>query len=74
MCPFLPVVHWGGQNFWKNLLHLRRTDPFHIEVGEPYRLNGDPHNREDRKAMTEKVMTKLAWLNSFPLELRGPYK
>jgi 1-acyl-sn-glycerol-3-phosphate acyltransferase len=69
--PILPVVHWGGQNFWKNLLHLRRTD-FHIEVGEPYRLNGDPHNREDRKAMTEKVMRSMAEL--LPLELRGPYK
>ncbi|GEM_PF-332900 len=33
----LPMAHWGGEKFGKNLRSLKRTD-FHVKVGQPFRL------------------------------------
>jgi len=70
--PLLPVVHWGGENFSKNIKHLKRTD-FHIRVGEPFKL--DPGNervtREVRQQMVDEMMYRLAAL--LPEHYRGAY-
>ena len=36
----LPIAHWGGENFLRNLARFKRTD-FHICVGDPFRLKLD---------------------------------
>jgi 1-acyl-sn-glycerol-3-phosphate acyltransferase len=71
--PLLPVAHWGGENFLKNLARLKRTD-FHIRVGEPYYLNtaGVRMTREVRQQIADEMMYRLAEL--LPLEYRGEYE
>jgi 1-acyl-sn-glycerol-3-phosphate acyltransferase len=70
--PLLPVAHWGGENFSKNIKDLKRTD-FHIRVGEPFTL--DPGNervtREVRQQMVDEMMYRLAAL--LPEHYRGAY-
>jgi 1-acyl-sn-glycerol-3-phosphate acyltransferase len=66
-----PVVHHGGENFWKNLKHFRRT-PFILKVGRPFRLKTEGRTTaEIREVMTREIMYQLAEL--LPEELRGPY-
>ena len=52
----LPVVHWGGENFLKNLARFKRTD-FHIRVGEPFRLKleGIKVTREIRQQIADEM-------------------
>jgi 1-acyl-sn-glycerol-3-phosphate acyltransferase len=71
--PIVPVAHWGGENFLKNLPHLKRTD-FHIRVGEPFRLklNGVKVTREIRQQIADEMMIQLAEL--LPIEYRGAYE
>lgn len=71
--PLLPVAHWGGENFLKNLVHLRRTD-FHVRVGEPFYLNtsGVRMTRETRQQIVDEMMYRLAEL--LPTEYRGEYE
>lgn len=71
--PLLPVAHWGGENFLKNLAHLKRTD-FHIRVGEPFCLNVDGirMTREIRQQIVDEMMVHLAEL--LPSEYRGEYQ
>ncbi|MBN1451980.1 MAG: 1-acyl-sn-glycerol-3-phosphate acyltransferase [Anaerolineales bacterium] len=70
--PLLPVAHWGGENFSKNIKDMKRTD-FHIRVGEPFKL--DPGNervtREVRQQMVDEMMYRLAAL--LPEYYRGAY-
>ena len=70
--PVLPVAHFGGEVFWRNLRRLRRTD-FHIVVGQPFHLNPDgvKVNRQVRQQMTEEVMYQIAAL--LPPTYRGIY-
>ena len=71
--PLLPVVHWGGEDFLKNLAHLRRTN-FHIRVGEPICLNTNEvrMTRETRQQIVDEMMFRLAEL--LPPEYRGEYE
>jgi 1-acyl-sn-glycerol-3-phosphate acyltransferase len=71
--PLLPVAHWGGERFLKNLARLKRTD-FHIRVGEPFYLNvnGIRVTREIRQQIVDEMMVRLAAL--LPLEYRGEYE
>jgi 1-acyl-sn-glycerol-3-phosphate acyltransferase len=71
--PILPVAHWGGEIFLKNLKHLKRTD-FHIRVGEPFRLEleGVKMTRETRQQIVDEMMIKIAEL--LPKEYRGEYE
>src|SRR6266496_1356746 len=71
--PLLPVAHWGGENFLKNLVRFRRTD-FHARVGEPFYLNtaGMRMTRETRQQIVDEMMYRLAEL--LPLEYRGEYE
>lgn len=70
--PLLPVVYYGGENFFQNLSHLRRTD-FHIVVGQPFYIqaNGVKITREVRWQITDEVMYQLAAL--LPPTYRGYY-
>lgn len=71
--PILPLVHWGGENFLKNLARLKRTD-FHIRVGELFKLNleGVKMNREVRQHIADEMMIRIARL--MPPEYRGEYE
>jgi 1-acyl-sn-glycerol-3-phosphate acyltransferase len=71
--PILPVAHWGGEVYLKNLKHLKRTD-FHIRVGEPFKLNlnGAKMNREIRQQIADEMMIRIARL--MPPEYRGEYE
>jgi 1-acyl-sn-glycerol-3-phosphate acyltransferase len=71
--PLLPVAHWGGENFLRNLARLRRTD-FHIRVGEPICLSvdGARMTREIRQQIADEMMFRLAEL--LPPEYRGEYE
>lgn len=71
--PILPVAHWGGENFLRNLARLKRTD-FHIRVGKPFQLQleGVKMTREVRQQIADEMMIRLASL--LPQEYRGEYK
>lgn len=71
--PLLPLAHWGGEHFLKNLAQLKRTD-FHIRVGEPFYLNveGIRVTRETRQQIVDEMMYRLAAL--LPPEYRGEYE
>ncbi len=70
--PLLPIAHWGGENFSKNIKRLKRTD-FHIRVGEPFKLDthGERVSREIRQQMVDEMMYRLATL--LPEHYRGAY-
>jgi 1-acyl-sn-glycerol-3-phosphate acyltransferase len=70
--PILPVVHWGVEDFPKNIKHLKRTD-FHIRVGKPFTLDarGEKVDSIIRKQMADEIMYQIASL--IPQEYRGKY-
>lgn len=70
--PILPVAHWGGENFLRNLSRLRRTD-FHIRVGKPFKLelDGVKMTREVRQQIADEMMLRIAEL--LPPEYHGEY-
>jgi 1-acyl-sn-glycerol-3-phosphate acyltransferase len=70
--PILPVAHWGGEDFSRNIKHLKRTD-FHIRVGKPFTLdaNGEKVNGRLRQEMVDEIMYQIAIL--MPEEYRGQY-
>ncbi|MEP7136968.1 MAG: lysophospholipid acyltransferase family protein [Chloroflexota bacterium] len=69
----LPLAHWGGENFLKNLARFKRTD-FHVRVGEPFQLNleGVKVTREVRQQIADEMMIRLAEL--LPPAYRGAYE
>ena len=71
--PLLPIAHWGGEDFLRNLARLKRTD-FHIRVGDPICLNVDGvrMTREIRQQIVDEMMYRLAEL--LPHEYRGEYE
>ncbi len=69
--PVLPVVHWGGEVFMKNLKSLKRTD-FHIRIGEPFHVKVEEKvTAEIRQEVVDEMMYKIAEL--MPEEYRGVY-
>jgi 1-acyl-sn-glycerol-3-phosphate acyltransferase len=70
--PVQPLVTYGGEMFWSNLPHLRRTD-FHVAVGRPFTLsaNGVKMTHEVRQQMTDEMMYQMAAL--LPPAYRGAY-
>jgi 1-acyl-sn-glycerol-3-phosphate acyltransferase len=69
--PVLPIVHWGGEKFLKNLKSFKRTD-FHIRVGEPFYVKADGKvTGEMRQEMVDEMMYRIAEL--MPEEYRGEY-
>ncbi len=71
--PILPVAHWGGEVYLKNLKNLKRTD-FHMRVGEPFRLkvDGVKMSKEVRQQIADEMMYRVAEL--MPQEYRGAYE
>jgi 1-acyl-sn-glycerol-3-phosphate acyltransferase len=71
--PLLPLAHWGGEDFLKNLAHFKRTD-FHVRVGEQFRLNldGVRITRETRQQIVDEMMYRLAEM--LPQKYRGAYE
>ena len=70
--PILPVAYYGGEDFWKNLKRLRRTD-FHILVGKPFVLETGKRriDRETRQQIVDEIMYQIAFL--LPTKYRGYY-
>ncbi|MBL8098303.1 MAG: 1-acyl-sn-glycerol-3-phosphate acyltransferase [Anaerolineales bacterium] len=70
--PILPIVHWGGENYLKNLKSFKRTD-FYIRVGEPFKLNveGVKMTSEIRQQIADEMMYEIAKM--LPEEYRGEY-
>ena len=70
--PVLPMICYGGETFWDNLSHLRRTD-FRIVVGQPFHLDADgvKVTRQVRQQMTDEIMYQMAAL--LPPAYRGVY-
>lgn len=69
--PVIPVVHWGGEKFIKNLKSFKRTD-FHIRVGQPFHVKAEGKlTAEMRQQMVDEMMYRIAAL--MPAEYRGEY-
>lgn len=68
----LPMAHWGGEHFLKNLPRLKRT-PFHIRVGQPFKvvIEDGKVTREVRQQVADEMMVRIAEL--MPPEYRGEY-
>lgn len=71
--PLLPIAHWGGEDFSKNIRRLRRTD-FHVRVGEPVclKVQGVRITHEVRQQIVDEMMFRLAEL--LQPEYRGEYE
>ena len=70
--PMLPLVYYGHENYKDDFRHLRRA-PFHIAVGEPFRLK-NVHGilgKDVREKITEEIMYQLAAL--LPEKYRGSF-
>ncbi|MFN8398843.1 MAG: lysophospholipid acyltransferase family protein [Anaerolineales bacterium] len=69
--PVLPIVHWGGEKFLKNLKSFKRTD-FHIRLGEPFCVKVDGKvTGEMRQEIVDEMMYRIAAM--MPEEYRGEY-
>jgi 1-acyl-sn-glycerol-3-phosphate acyltransferase len=69
--PVLPVIHWGGEVFLKNLKNFKRTN-FHIRVGEPFHVKADGKvTGEIRQQIADEMMYRIAKM--LPEEYRGEY-
>ena len=70
--PILPIAHWGGEVYLKNLKHFRRTD-FYINVGKPFRLNveGVKMSKDVRQQIVDEMMLRVAEL--MPKDYHGEY-
>jgi len=70
--PVIPVAHWGGEVYLKNLKHFKRTD-FHVRVGEPFKIDtkGIKVTAEIRQQIVDEMMVQIARL--MPEEYRGAY-
>ena len=70
--PILPLVHYGHENYRKELPRLRRSQ-LHAIVGRTFWLDncGEKVTGEVRQQMTDEIMYQLAML--LPPEYRGAY-
>jgi 1-acyl-sn-glycerol-3-phosphate acyltransferase len=70
--PIVPIAHFGGEDFWRNLRRGKRTD-VGIRVGNPFRLREPEPGRAKaaRAEAAEEIMLRIAEL--LPPEYRGEY-
>ena len=70
--PIIPIAHWGGEVYLKNLKRFKRTD-FHIRIGEPFKIDiqGIKVTGDMRQQIVDEMMVQLAKL--LPEEYRGYY-
>jgi 1-acyl-sn-glycerol-3-phosphate acyltransferase len=68
----IPIAHWGGEVYLKNLKKFKRTD-FHLRVGTPFTIDtkGVKVSAELRQQIVDEMMVQLALL--LPEEYRGEY-
>ncbi|MDR0785055.1 MAG: 1-acyl-sn-glycerol-3-phosphate acyltransferase [Treponema sp.] len=67
----LPVVHYGGENIWRNIKRFKRT-PFRFRVGQPFKFKTDGRvDKAMREVLLDELMGQMAKL--LPEELRGTY-
>ena len=71
--PILPIAHWGGEDYLKNLKRLKRTD-FYLRVGEVFRIkvDGVKIKGDIRQQIADEMMYRVAEL--MPQEYRGAYE
>ena len=71
--PILPLVHWGGEDFLRNLSRFKRTD-FHMRIGKSFKLDldGVKLTREIRQQIADEMMLRIAEL--MPTEYHGAYE
>jgi 1-acyl-sn-glycerol-3-phosphate acyltransferase len=70
--PIIPVVHYGSEEYKRNLARLKRSD-FHFVVGEAFRLAAPEGkvSRQIRLQIADEIMYRLADL--LPIRYRGVY-
>lgn len=70
--PIIPIAHWGGEVYLKNLKRLKRTD-FHLRVGKPFKISVDgiKMTSEIRQQIADEMMYEIARM--LPEEYRGEY-
>jgi 1-acyl-sn-glycerol-3-phosphate acyltransferase len=70
--PIWPLVFYGGESYWRNLPHFKRTN-FRIVVGNPFYLDshGQALSRDVVQEMADEIMYQLAAL--LPSSYRGLY-
>jgi 1-acyl-sn-glycerol-3-phosphate acyltransferase len=70
--PIVPVAHFGGEHFWRNIKSFRRTR-FAFRVGESFMLKAPAAGvtKSSRGEMTDQIMNRLAIL--LPPSYRGVY-
>lgn len=69
--PVLPVAHYGGENFWRNIKRFKRTTVC-FKAGRPFRIKVEKRpGREEREEIINEVMGQIAYL--LPQEKRGIY-
>jgi 1-acyl-sn-glycerol-3-phosphate acyltransferase len=70
--PILPLAHWGGEMFLRNLKRFERTD-FHVRVGDLFILDAGTTKVTGamRQEIVDEMMFRLAAL--LPEEYRGTY-
>jgi len=70
--PIIPIAHWGGEVYLRNLMRLKRTD-FHLRVGKPFKieLNSERVTSEIRQQIVDEMMYEIAKM--MPEEYRGQY-
>lgn len=70
--PIIPIAHFGGEHFWKNLKAWRRTR-FRVRVGAAFRITERKNgfSRSDRMEITDEIMNRISLL--LPEAYRGAY-
>lgn len=70
--PILPLAHWGGEDFTKNIKAGKRTD-FHVRVGKVFHLDvlGEKVTSGLRQEMADEIMGQVAAL--MPEKYHGEY-
>lgn len=69
--PIYPVVHFGGEQFWRNITKFKRTK-FTYRVGAPLRVKKQQVNdKVVRRLQTDQLMFRMAAL--LPEQYRGVY-
>ncbi|MBI3166126.1 MAG: 1-acyl-sn-glycerol-3-phosphate acyltransferase [Anaerolineales bacterium] len=69
--PIVPLVHWGGEVYMKNLKGFKRTD-FHIRMGGLYQVKVEGRvTAEIRQQIADEMMCRIAEL--MPEYYRGEY-
>lgn len=67
----LPVAHWGGENYMKNLKQFKPTD-YYLRIGEPFKIQVEGKvTGEMRQKIADAMMARIAEL--MPEYYRGEY-